>query len=530
MADVAQTFALNPYAAEQAKNERLQKYAELLQSQGLAPNEKFSYNGIDVPPSAAGALAKGLQLGVSGYLQGRGMRNSEDLADKMTTERKADMDKIVSALQGTPGAPEVPGSVTATQADVNDREMGPAAANPIALGQQLATGGGMGEGANIGAPAKAAVPGSVDAANAVMVASKFPDLQTMGLQGAIKRGDLERNQGLVNVLLGNGSAPTAPGAATGLSAPVQGAMGGAMPQGAPMASGSPMPAQAAPQGQLMPQQKAILQTMASAGAPAQDVAKAMQDMIKSNIEQGIQTRGQDMTARTAERGQDLTSQQAKATLAQADQHWSGLSGQQKSDAQKADAEFYDKTGQHILSTPNQATPAKTGPLVETASPEQARKLVAEKPQAVQSVNSIAQNIDLRTKAINNLLKAPGLDQILGPYNGRLLSPNMTENATNAQALMDTIKNQASVQALNDMRAMSKTGGAVGNVSEAEWPILQSQYEALQQTHNPKQFRTALEDLKKTYARIKASHTDAFKSIYGGSPSSIDDLLSKYGDR
>ena len=187
MADVAQTFALNPYAAEQAKNERLQKYAELLQSQGLAPNEKFSYAGIEAPPSAAGALAKGLQLGVSGYLQGRGMRNSEDLANKMTTERKADMDKIVSALQGTPGAAEVPGSVTATQADVDDREMGPAAANPIALGQQLATGGGMGEGANIGAPAKAAVPGSLEAAQSMMMASKFPDLQAAGLSGMAAR-------------------------------------------------------------------------------------------------------------------------------------------------------------------------------------------------------------------------------------------------------------------------------------------------------------------------------------------------------
>ena len=187
MADVAQTFALNPYAAEQAKNERLQRYAELLQSQGLAPNEKFSYGGIEAPPSAAGALAKGLQLGMSGYLQGRGIRSSEDLANKMTTERKASMDQVVAALQGTPGAAEVPGSVTATQADVNDREMGPAAASPIALGQQLATGGGMGEGANIGAPAKAAVPGSLDTAYATMMASKFPDLQAAGLSGMAAR-------------------------------------------------------------------------------------------------------------------------------------------------------------------------------------------------------------------------------------------------------------------------------------------------------------------------------------------------------
>jgi hypothetical protein len=115
------------------------------------------------------------------------MRSSEDLANKMTTERKASMDQVVAALQGTKATPEVPGSVTATQADVNDREMGPAAASPIALGQQLATGGGMGEGANIGAPAKAAVPGSLDAAQAMMMASKFPDLQAAGLSGMVAR-------------------------------------------------------------------------------------------------------------------------------------------------------------------------------------------------------------------------------------------------------------------------------------------------------------------------------------------------------
>jgi len=154
MADIAQTFALNPYAADQAKIQRMQKYAELLQSQGLAPNEKFSYAGIEAPPSAAGALAKGLQLGMSGYLQGSGMRKSEDLANQMTTERKESMDQVVAALQGTPAT----------------------------LG-----GGGMGENADQGLFPKAAVPGSLDAAYAAMMSSKFPDLQTAGMSGIAAR-------------------------------------------------------------------------------------------------------------------------------------------------------------------------------------------------------------------------------------------------------------------------------------------------------------------------------------------------------
>jgi hypothetical protein len=133
MADVAQTFALNPYAAEQAKNERLQRYAELLQSQGLAPNEKFSYAGIEAPPSAAGALAKGLQLGVSGYLQGRGMRKADELTEKARTESK----EFIDALTGKPG--EVAPTRGLGISDFEDRQVVGGKYDPEAGPQKLAT-------------------------------------------------------------------------------------------------------------------------------------------------------------------------------------------------------------------------------------------------------------------------------------------------------------------------------------------------------------------------------------------------------
>ena len=133
MADVAQTFALNPYAAEQAKNERLQRYAELLQSQGLAPNEKFSYAGIEAPPSAAGALAKGLQLGVSGYLQGRGMRKADELSAKAQTESK----EFIDTLTGKPG--EVAPTRGLGISDFEDRQVVNGKYDPEAGPQRLAT-------------------------------------------------------------------------------------------------------------------------------------------------------------------------------------------------------------------------------------------------------------------------------------------------------------------------------------------------------------------------------------------------------
>ena len=184
MAEIAQTFALNPYAAEAQKLERQRKYAEILQAQGLQPGGKHSYAGIEAPPSAAAALAKGLQLGMSGFMQGRADRKYDDLIGRATAGRKSVMDKVVAALQGTEAVPEVPGSVAATEADVQDREMGMnmgTGAAPMTMGQQIPTQGGMGEGPNVGAPPQAAVPGSMEAANALMIGSEFPDLQAAGL-------------------------------------------------------------------------------------------------------------------------------------------------------------------------------------------------------------------------------------------------------------------------------------------------------------------------------------------------------------
>ena len=133
MADVAQTFALNPYAAEQAKIERLQKYAELLQSQGLAPEQKFGYAGIEAPPSAAGALAKGLQLGVSGYLQGRGMRKTDELTEKARAESK----EFIDTLTGKPG--EVAPTRGLGISDFEDRQVVNGKYDPEAGPQKLAT-------------------------------------------------------------------------------------------------------------------------------------------------------------------------------------------------------------------------------------------------------------------------------------------------------------------------------------------------------------------------------------------------------
>ena len=110
MAEIAQTFSIDPYAAERSKIARQQKFAELLESQSLQPNEKFSYAGIEAPVSAAGELAKALQAGMSGYLQGDAARKEDELVgkyEKRDAERQSAANEFLVDLQRGKITPEL---------------------------------------------------------------------------------------------------------------------------------------------------------------------------------------------------------------------------------------------------------------------------------------------------------------------------------------------------------------------------------------------------------------------------------------
>jgi len=110
MAETAQTFSIDPYAAKRSEIARQQKFAELLQSQALQPSEKFSYAGIEAPISAAGGLAKALQAGMSGYLQGDAARKEDELVgkyEKRDAERQSAANEFLVDLQRGKVTPEL---------------------------------------------------------------------------------------------------------------------------------------------------------------------------------------------------------------------------------------------------------------------------------------------------------------------------------------------------------------------------------------------------------------------------------------
>lgn len=141
------------------------------------------------------------------------------------------------------------------------------------------------------------------------------------------------------------------------------------------------------------------------------------------------------------------------------------------------------------------------------------KLRGQSAAAKRSVDLTTQNIDELDKAIADLDADPGLTRITGPLAGR--TGNITGAATGAQAKLDTIKNQVFVSTLQAMREASKTGGAVGNVSDKEGERLENSLAALNQAQTTEDFRNQLKIVRRRLQNSKAAIQRAYSEQFPG---------------
>lgn len=253
----------------------------------------------------------------------------------------------------------------------------------------------------------------------------------------------------------------------------------------------------------------------------------------------------------------------QATLKQGDEHWKGLSGYQaeelpiqrgqlavsqgnlgvnRGQLANSQANTYFNTGMGVPGAgggggsppipqigaqvpmqpqgapqqspvPPQSVPgAPPGMQPGVVTPKDLAKRAADRPHQEQALRNVNMSLDASLKQIDDLLKSPGIENISGPIAGRTW--NMSGAATNAQAKLDTLKAQIGVEVLQAMREASKTGGAVGQVTEKEWPILQNQLGALQQAQTTDEFKKGLAEVRARIDNMKRSADTAFQSVYG----------------
>lgn len=120
--------------------------------------------------------------------------------------------------------------------------------------------------------------------------------------------------------------------------------------------------------------------------------------------------------------------------------------------------------------------------------------------------------DLATQ-VNQLASHKGLDAATG---WRSVLPSMPGgDAKNFEALLDTLRSKTAFGTLQAMRDASKTGGALGAVSEKELKLLESNLAALDKAQSPEQFRSELQKILKYTDEAKGRTRNAFNVTHNG---------------
>jgi len=154
-----------------------------------------------------------------------------------------------------------------------------------------------------------------------------------------------------------------------------------------------------------------------------------------------------------------------------------------------------------------AVSLKEAASAELLTPKEKQKREALFPQATSSIKGFETKADSFINDIKKLRDDPGLAEITGIAAGRL--PGITANGRRAQALYDKIVAKGGFQALQDMRDMSKTGGALGNVSNQENTQLKASFAAIDRRQDAKDVKAALDqvigDIEGSKTRLKEAY-------------------------
>lgn len=134
-------------------------------------------------------------------------------------------------------------------------------------------------------------------------------------------------------------------------------------------------------------------------------------------------------------------------------------------------------------------------------------------QDVASLSATESALNSLAEKANQIKAHPGLDAATG---WQTLFPTMPgSKAADAESQLDTLKSKVAFGTLQAMRDASKTGGALGAVSEKELKLLESNIDALGTAQSPEQFRKSLEAIVKYAEEAKGRARGAFNLSHDG---------------
>ena len=180
------------------------------------------------------------------------------------------------------------------------------------------------------------------------------------------------------------------------------------------------------------------------------------------------------------------------------------------------------TGKQVYVSREQAISGKMSPAaaMESIPPKELQKREAALPQATSAIKGFESKAD---NFVNDLIKLrdhPGLEGITGAVYGR--TGSLTAASSAAQALYDKVVAKGGFQALQDLRDASKTGGALGNISNQEGKQLTSSFAAIDRRQSAEDVKAAIDqaiaDVQGSKTRMREAYDSTYSYKSGGAPS------------
>lgn len=171
------------------------------------------------------------------------------------------------------------------------------------------------------------------------------------------------------------------------------------------------------------------------------------------------------------------------------------------------------TGKQVFVTREEALKGRMTPAaaMESLPPKEIQKRESALPQATSAVKGFETKSESFVTDLQRLRDHPGLNQITGIAAGRL--PGLTAEGRAAQALYDKVVAKGGFQALQDMRDASKTGGALGNVSNQEGKQLTASFAAIDRKQDAPDVRAAIDQAINDIQGAKVRMREAYDSTY-----------------
>ena len=151
-----------------------------------------------------------------------------------------------------------------------------------------------------------------------------------------------------------------------------------------------------------------------------------------------------------------------------------------------------QTGMRPTTTPPGYRITQNGNLEAIPGGPADQKIAGQYNADIAQLQSSNSDLDRLSTSANELLKTSNLGRITGIVGALPNIPGM--EGADAQAKLNTLKSQVGFGVLQAMRNASKTGGALGNVSDAEGKRLEANLAALENAQSEKQMRESLQKI------------------------------------